>query len=116
MLEREREPDEPEQTEKEQTEKEHEQEEARVGHRWTLGGQLEGRQGAAEFVRHPGQQSEDKRPYRREMDGIRERIRPWDVGLALLDALIWLFAPPRAKKLLNPRLLYRWDDRELRWK
>jgi hypothetical protein len=67
------------------------------------------------FVRHAGQQSEDKRPYRAEMDLVRERFRPWDLGLALADAAVWLFAPPPLKKALNPRLLFRWSDRERRW-
>ncbi len=67
------------------------------------------------FVRHPGQQSEDKRPYRAEMDLFREPFRPWDLALALADAAVWLFAPPPLKKALNPRLLFRWDDRRRRW-
>ncbi len=67
------------------------------------------------FVRHPGQQSEDKRPYRREMDLARERFRPWDLALAVVDGAIWLTVPSPAKKRLNPRLLYRWSDAERRW-
>ncbi len=68
------------------------------------------------FVRHPGQQSENLDRYRREMDGVREPFRPWDLALALVDAAVWVFLPPRAKKLLNRRLLFRWDDGERRWK
>jgi hypothetical protein len=68
------------------------------------------------FVRHAGQLSEDKRPYRREMDTLREAFRPWDLGLALIDAAIWLFLPPPAKKWLNRRLLFRWDGREQGWR
>ncbi len=68
------------------------------------------------FVRHPGQQSENLHPYRREMDGVRNAFRPWDLALALVDAAVWVFLPPRAKKLLNRELLFRWDDRERRWK
>lgn len=67
------------------------------------------------FVRHAGQQSEDKRPYRREMDLVRERFRPWDLALALVDGAIWLWAPRRAKKLLSPRLLFRWSGDGGRW-
>jgi glycosyltransferase involved in cell wall biosynthesis len=67
------------------------------------------------FVRHPGQQSEDKRAYLREMDRIRERFRPWDLALAVVDGAIWLTAPPRAKKWLNRELLFRWSDAQQRW-
>jgi glycosyltransferase involved in cell wall biosynthesis len=67
------------------------------------------------FVRHPGQQSEDKRPYRREMDLVRERFRPWDLALALVDGAIWLTAPAATKKRLNRELLFCWSDGENRW-
>lgn len=67
------------------------------------------------FVRHAGQQSQDKRPYRREMDLVREPFRPWDLALALVDAAIWLTVPSPTKKRLNPRLLLRWSDASNRW-
>jgi len=67
------------------------------------------------FVRHPGQQSEDKRPYWREMDRIRERFRPWDLALALVDGAIWLTVPSRTKKRLNRELLFQWSDAARRW-
>ncbi len=67
------------------------------------------------FVRHHGQQSEDKRPYRREMDLVREPFRPWDLALALVDAAIWLTVPSPTKKRLNRRLLLRWSDASNRW-
>jgi glycosyltransferase involved in cell wall biosynthesis len=67
------------------------------------------------FVRHPGQQSEDKRPYRLEMDTLRVSFQPWDLGLALVDAAAWLFLPAQAKKRLNRRLLFQWNDRARRW-
>ncbi|WP_041454088.1 glycosyltransferase [Anaeromyxobacter sp. K] len=68
------------------------------------------------FVRHPGQLSEDKRPYRAEMDAIREHFRPWDLGLALWDAAVWLCVPSRAKRVLNRRTLFQWDDRAHAWR
>lgn len=67
------------------------------------------------FVRHAGQQSEDKRPYRREMDLVREPFRPWDLALALVDGAIWLTVPSPTKKRLNRRLLLRWSDASNRW-
>jgi hypothetical protein len=68
------------------------------------------------FVRHPGQQSEDQRPYKAEMDTLRDRFRPWDLPLAIADGATWVFASPRMKKALNRRSLFRWDDVERRWK
>ncbi len=68
------------------------------------------------FVRHAGQKSEDLAPYRREMDALRERFRPWDLGLALLDAAVWALAPPPVKKWLNRELLFRWDDGAGEWR
>lgn len=68
------------------------------------------------FVRHPGQQSEDKRQYRAEMDLVREPFRPWDLALALWDAAIWLYVPSRAKRRLNRRTLFQWDDDLHTWR
>ena len=68
------------------------------------------------FVRHAGQQSEDQRPYRREMVGICDPIRPWDVPIAIADAAGWALLPPPLKKLLNRELLFRWSDLEGCWK
>lgn len=67
------------------------------------------------FVRHAGQQSEDKRPYRREMDLVRERFKPWDLALALVDGAIWLTVPSATKKRLNRELLFTWSDGRRRW-
>lgn len=67
------------------------------------------------FVRHVGQQSEDKRGYRDEMGTLREPFRPWDLALACADAAVWVLAPPRVKKWLNPDSFFRWDDVQRRW-
>lgn len=69
----------------------------------------------AAFVRHPGQQSEAMDGYRREMDTIRERFRPWDLALSVVDAALWLALPYQAKKALNREYLFQWSDRERRW-
>jgi len=53
--------------------------------------------------------------YWREMDRIRERFRPWDLALALVDGAIWLTVPSRTKKRLNRELLFQWSDAARRW-
>jgi glycosyltransferase involved in cell wall biosynthesis len=68
------------------------------------------------FVRHDGQQSEDRDGYRKEMDLVRDRFRPWDLGLAALDGATWLCVPAEVKKRLNPQLLFQWDDGARRWR
>jgi glycosyltransferase involved in cell wall biosynthesis len=67
------------------------------------------------FAEEPGQLSEDRGAYLRELDTIREPARPSDRILALADRLVWYFAPPPLRKRLNPRGLLRHSPTANRW-
>lgn len=68
------------------------------------------------FVRHPGQLSEDRAGYLAELRALAEACRPWDVALARLDRLLGRSAGHHRKARLNPRHLWRWDERAGAWR
>lgn len=68
------------------------------------------------FLRHPGQLSEDRAGYLAELRSLAEPRRPWDVPLARLDRLLGRSAGHHRKAKLNPRHLWRWDERAGSWR
>jgi hypothetical protein len=67
------------------------------------------------FREHAGHLSSDTRAYREEAESVSRRARAWDHALASLDANLWR-APPRVKKLANPRFLLRYDHKAGAWR
>jgi glycosyltransferase involved in cell wall biosynthesis len=51
------------------------------------------------FTVHPGQQSEDRAGYRREVERVSDRPRPVDLARAMVERLLW-HAPPSWKRRL----------------
>ncbi len=67
------------------------------------------------FTEEPGQLSEDRTAYLRELDMLGEPARLSDRALAAADRLVWYFAPPPLRKRLNPRGLLRHSSSANRW-
>jgi glycosyltransferase involved in cell wall biosynthesis len=67
------------------------------------------------FTHHLGQLSSDSEGYRRELRTLRSTASPADVAVALFDRAERL-APPKLRKLLNPRGLLRYSQAEDLWR
>jgi len=67
------------------------------------------------FSYHRGQLSTDLAAYRHEVDGLRRRASPVELGLALFDR-VEQWWPPRVRKWLSPRSLIRYSVEDGEWR
>ena len=66
------------------------------------------------WTRHSGQLSSDMASYLEEMGPYRDRVTPVDLAVAFYDAAEGCL-PPRARKWLSPRRLFRYSWQQKRW-
>lgn len=67
------------------------------------------------FAYEPGQLSQSGDAYAKELASFRRPVGPIDLVRSQLDRLAWYFAPPPARKWLNPRGLLRYSLTTNRW-
>lgn len=67
------------------------------------------------FQRHPGQLSENRRAYHREVIAMSKRLKLADALRGAVDALLW-YTPTRVKKIFNPNQILIHDQTTHTWR